>query len=294
MDSNYYIDSDTLNIRKETNGSNSFHEKMILNISNVGIIKPRIRFFNEIEYFCYDIKNKKSLKNMFEERYISEEEIYNILSNVSRINEIVSEYLLSYNQVIISEEYIFVDIVDKSIWFCLSPYEMENVKEAFSGFCIFLMDKVNSECDRAVKIVYEYYEIIQDGVFDPQYVLNQEIDFPTTINEEQNETFEVNNAVEEDIKYYFTEPQNDETEETETELINPLIICASIILFSGGIYAIVFLNPKLLNIIGLSQEQYFVIGSALASLLSLILFFIIKLHVRRIEKREAVKEMQEE
>ena len=46
------------------------------------------------------------------------------------------------------------------------------------------------------------------------------------------------------------------------------------------------MHPKLLALIGIAQESYVVIGAAMAFVLSILLFFIVKLYFKKAERME--------
>lgn len=290
MEPNIVKTEEYLIIDRDIKCKNKYSEKMILNSEISGVIKPTIKYFNNLEYYSYNINDKKSLIQFYESKTISEDELINIFTELSSLKIKMAEYLLNYNHVLIKPEYIFYDITEGRLYFCLIPNAVESLLDAFTGFAMFLMEKIDEECELAVEMAYKYYENVINEVFDPASILEYE-------HENRKDRLQIEQEKPDELieneKYYFIEPTNSDEEENENLLLKPLIVCAVTILIAGGLYTVVFLNPQILRVIGLSQENYFVIGSALAFFMSLVLFFIVKIYLKKAEK-ESEKKAEEE
>lgn len=282
-------------INRNSNSSTySFTEKMVINAKISGLIDMDIRIFNEESKYYYNINSKKSINSFFREKELSLKNILSLLNSISKIKTTLAEFLIDDSSLCLNPEFIFYDVFSDQFYFCVIPDNVSNIIDDYLLLSEFLIDNVSADDEKATSIAYEFFENINKEVFDISGFLNSSAII------DDYETKEAENAKDASIEeieesFYFTEPVILENAKDSKSLIHPLIICASIILIAGFSYALIFLNPALLKHLGIAQENYIIIGAALACFLSIIIYFIVRLYLAKEEKREVLeKELEEE
>lgn len=265
----------------------AFDEKMYLKANIPFLIKADIRYINNDEKYYYDINNKISINEKFREKTINAESLLVILEGIYRVINIISEYLLHGESLLLSPEYVYLNDAEDMIFFCYYPGYKNEINNSFSEMAIFLMDKIDHDNDLCNQIVYEYYENVCKEIYSTEKYIDM-IKNSLTDDAQLQEYIDISSEEneEEERKFYFSEPEIEETLDDNREIILPLIICVSIILISAAIYIFIFLNQNILTFLGISPDKYIVGGAAMAFLLSIVIYFVIKIHIKKSEKLE--------
>ena len=136
----------------------NYRVKMILNNSIPGLIRTELRSYDNIDIFYYDITGKTELIKKYETSSLSYQELTTILGNLINIIEGSLDYLLCEDDFIINPSYIFLDKEKNEILLCYLVGYKVNLREQFSEFVEYLMNKVDYKDEAAVLLVYSIYK----------------------------------------------------------------------------------------------------------------------------------------
>lgn len=130
------------------------------------LLDCKIRYVDEECSFYYEISSKQNLKNLFEKKKMTYENIHDLLESIKEALEKLDVFLLDSRCLILAPEYIFAEPECREYFFLYYPCaEEENKQTAFMSLAQFLLDKVDREQEGATEIAYKIYESIQDNKF---------------------------------------------------------------------------------------------------------------------------------
>ncbi|HHX12014.1 MAG TPA: FHA domain-containing protein [Clostridiales bacterium] len=140
----------------------SYSIKMLSTQSIEGILPLDLRLINNQKYLYYEISGKQLMINLFDKVELTYDRVKNIISKIINTIERTYEYLLSPDDLMISDEYIFLDLEKANPCLCYLPGYNKNIKEQMGAFIEFLMDKVDYKDKEAVLLVYQLYAVCKE------------------------------------------------------------------------------------------------------------------------------------
>ena len=136
------------------------------------LLSCRQGYRNEEPVLKYDVSNMHSLVTEYEHSILSATELENMLLELLSIGARAREYLLDEKNIVYNPEYMFVDVEDDSLNLLYVPYETDEMialhhmnKGRYYFLADFLLDKVDPNDEKAVKIAYEFYRMSKEELF---------------------------------------------------------------------------------------------------------------------------------
>lgn len=83
--------------------------------------------------FYYDITSRQSLASFYEQKKLQVSDIRLIFGGVVKIMEEMMEFLLNPDQLLLSPEYMYLDVEKQKMYFCCLPGEPKTISEQFQG-----------------------------------------------------------------------------------------------------------------------------------------------------------------
>lgn len=140
-----------------------YQNKMLTGNKIENLLSCNIRHINNEVFFYYEISSLQNLENLYKKGKMSYKQLFNLFEYLYEASKQVKEYLLSDNFILLVPEYIFANPEGDKYFFVYFPYAGEDI--SMLAFSEFLLEKADSEDEKAVEIVYRIYELIQDGNF---------------------------------------------------------------------------------------------------------------------------------
>lgn len=140
----------------------SYSIKMLKAQTIEGILPLDLRIINNQKSLYYEISGKQLMLNLFDKVELSYNKIKNVILKIINTIDTAYEYLLSVDDFMLTEEYIFLDIEKDSPWLCYLPGYNRDIKEQMGAFIEFLMDKVDYKDKEAVLLVYQLYSVCKE------------------------------------------------------------------------------------------------------------------------------------
>ena len=132
--------------------------RMLAANSIKGLLKFRVRQYEEKREFYYEITSKQPLKRLLEQRKISGEELRSLLLGISAVTVKIEEFLLKEEQLLLDPDFIYIDPDSFTVYLCLLPGYSCNFPEVLSGLLQYLLEKINHQDREGVVMAYNLYQ----------------------------------------------------------------------------------------------------------------------------------------
>ena len=296
-----------------------YMDRMLLNLKSEYLIDAAIRNLNGKSEYCYEVKNKIPMSEMFKSITLTERDINSLFSAMALILDKLQEHLLKPDGLILSPDRIMYSVEDRIPAFIYCPAAIETYGADSIRLGEFLINKVDVTNESAVKLCYAFYEAVNATKADLRAFLKEHIrehisaDFrkgntipssvsarPDTSKEKENTTDssgknrinDKNEPQTEEEQYYYKAPVYEDEEDNplinipEKGLLKLLIICSALVVIAGSAYTYIFLNPALLKAAGISQKDYIIAGAVLTSIMAMIIISLLQMYVHRHRESE--------
>ncbi len=128
-----------------------------------GFMKFSVQSRNGKESLVYDISGKKSLKELFLKKEIGYGELRIFFKGLSRAYGSLKEYLLDMSGLLLSPEDIFMDLIEKRIYFIYYPGFGAELSESMQKLADFIIRRTDHRDEQAVLDAYDFYKRIYAG-----------------------------------------------------------------------------------------------------------------------------------
>lgn len=270
----------------------SYKEKMLRGSCIKGLMPLTVRYINNEGYYYYDTKDFVHLDEYLNKHRLKEENYKKIFENLAEMQEEMANYLLTWDGLVTAPEWLYVDEKDERLWFAYYPQNTEEVNN-FSRLAEMFISAAADDDEIAMRFACEFYEMALSGKQDILQFLN------TVYCENAQAETVSENVIEEHFlteesgdSYYFTDTQKEE-ERSDITIIKAVIICAVLIVISGAGYALIYMNPWLMELLGIAPESYIMTGGIMAAVLTLMIVFIIQSGYKK-NKLDEEKRQQKE
>jgi hypothetical protein len=155
----YKIDREKnqLILKEEAYPKEGYFLKLIENGVVDGILPLERRKIDEKTEYYWDGTGKQSLKSFLEEGSIDTEELKDILEKLWEVIKRGESYLLKSEDYILSEDAIFIDTTDFSVFLCYLPGRTVDAKKQWHSFTEYLMNVADHRKEDMVLYVYSLY-----------------------------------------------------------------------------------------------------------------------------------------
>lgn len=140
----------------------SFALKMLVRNKIDGLLKMEIKTVNNTPKYYYDITGRSPVSEMIEKQPVSFLQLQNIYRQILKLPDVLKEFLLPENSILMEPEFIYADKDMKRIAFCCYPGIHRTLQEQIGEFTEYLLNKVDYRDEKAVLAVYALYQVSQD------------------------------------------------------------------------------------------------------------------------------------
>jgi hypothetical protein len=139
------------------------HECRMLLYNQVSCLLPvNMRYVDELVHVEYDLSGMQSLARTCEHRRFSAEQVCQLICKLREAEDILMEYMLTADGLILSPEYIFVGTERRELRFCYQMGERKGVEENVRALLQYILDHVDYTDQKAVTLAYALYHL-EDG-----------------------------------------------------------------------------------------------------------------------------------
>lgn len=143
----------------------SYQVRMLTGNAVPSILKCRIQGLDGRFLFYYDITSRQSLVSFYEQKKLKASDLRIIFGGVVKIMEEMMEFLLNPDQLLLSPEYMYLDVEKQKLYFCCLPGEAKAVSEQFREMTEYFLPKLDHDDAAAVTMGYGIYrKALETGV----------------------------------------------------------------------------------------------------------------------------------
>ena len=169
MNHNYMILSKCDFFGRETDKSNDYRTRMLLENHIPGLLPVTHRLINGESRYYYKINSLQSLDRLYDKTEIRYNELKCLLSGCVNLFERLEEYLLDGTQIIMEPELIYMNVEKMEPYFVCYPEYEGDVRLSFMTFIDELLTKIDHTDERAVMLGYQVYRYTRN----PNYVMSE-------------------------------------------------------------------------------------------------------------------------
>ncbi|MBH1941021.1 FHA domain-containing protein [Mobilitalea sibirica] len=136
--------------------------KMLSKNNMEGLLMLELRCIDNHNFIYYDITAKQSLNQLFVKNNMNAYDARNLLLGIMNAIELTYEYLLNEDDIILSSEFIYVDLVTNKISLCYYPGYQQDIKNQMSQLLEYLMNRIDYNDKEVVMLVYNLYAISKE------------------------------------------------------------------------------------------------------------------------------------
>ena len=123
-----------------------------------GLLPCKIQRLNGEESFCYDITGCQSLKNLFEKEKLSRKDLEDILQSWLNLWEILGEYLLDTDFLLLDPAYLYRETQTGNYRFVWFPYRLREKGSTFQTLTEYFLPRIDHKDKGAVALGYGVYK----------------------------------------------------------------------------------------------------------------------------------------
>lgn len=140
----------------------SFALKMLVRNKIDGLLKVEIKTVNNTKKYYYDITDRQPVSEMIEKQPVSFLQLQSIYKQILKLPDVLKEFLLPENSILMNPEFIYADADMERIEFCCYPGVHKPLQEQIGEFTEYLLNKVDYRDEKAVLAVYALYQVSHD------------------------------------------------------------------------------------------------------------------------------------
>ena len=148
----------------------SYQVRMLVGNVMPSVLKCRIQEMDGIFSVYYDITSRHSLSCVYEEKKLFMEDLKLIFGSFIQAMEEMSEFLLNPGQLLISPDYMYMDVEKKQILFCCFPGQSNDVQKQFLALIEYILPKIDHGDKAAVTLGYGIYRKALEDNFQLEHV----------------------------------------------------------------------------------------------------------------------------
>ena len=209
----------------EKPGEESYQIKMILNNIVSKFLSISLKNINNSQSYCYDISSKQPLSRMYEGNNITYEDVINIAMHISQITNVVNEYLLELDCVVLNPRLLYMNISDKALYFVYYPYGEKDFGESLRQLFEFILEHLD-HCDKkAVMLTYGIYQKILQNDYNVKNLVDNVLEDDKNESPDKQDSYNIKSPKENlknshIIESVMTEVIEDEKEVRNTNITN--------------------------------------------------------------------------
>lgn len=203
--------------------------RMITDNQIEGLLPCKERHVNGDVFLYYEITSRQNLLSLFEGRKLTMKQLKNVFIHLKMVQERLSKFLLNESNLVLLPEYIYSDVETENLYFLYYPFETED--DYIVSFLEFLVEKIDSEDQTAVEMVYKMLELATKE----QFVLDEVVNwFEEDLEWEERATDRMQEIPENESPLSFPELSEEEEEDKPEKPSNrpaAFLMIAAVVLF---------------------------------------------------------------
>lgn len=135
-----------------------YEARMLAHNEIRGLLRMYITYQDGQPSYCYDITSRQPLSRLLESRFITRDEICQLLIQIHTALNGIEEYLLDAGGVLLEPEYIYVEPELFQTGLCLVPGVQGDFLEKLSRLLQYILKRINHKDRESVVLAYGLYQ----------------------------------------------------------------------------------------------------------------------------------------
>lgn len=135
-----------------------YEARMLAHNEIRGLLRMYITYQDGLPLYCYDITSRQPLSRLLETRFITREEICQLLIQIHAALSGMEEYLLDAGGVLLEPEYIYVEPELFQTGLCLIPGVQDDFQGKLSRLLQYILKRINHKDRESVVLAYGLYQ----------------------------------------------------------------------------------------------------------------------------------------
>lgn len=240
-------------LSQECREADELHKKMLLNNKIYGLIPCSVRYVDEKEKYYYEISSKQTMEQVYTVKKMSYEELKQFFIQLQTITKELEKYLLDSGRLILDLKHIYWDLGKEQICLVYFPHERGELREKTVRLAEELIERTDHKDERAVNIVYRFYEQAGEDNFsfqswteyleqdrsEKEKLPREELQFRDEQEERENEAQEAPIQKYDEAPYVFRQT-DEEKEEEKPDTVKMLLFTAAVTAAAAGGFLYLF------------------------------------------------------
>ncbi len=150
--------------------TDSYQTRMLVGNVIPSLLKCRIQGVDGRYLVYFDITSKQSVGAFYQDKKFKVEDLQMIFGGFVQVMEDAAEYLMDPEQLLLSPEYILIDIEKHQVYFCMMPGCQKDIKGQFQLLAEYMLPKIDHEDQAAVALGYGIYRHAIEESFHLEHV----------------------------------------------------------------------------------------------------------------------------
>lgn len=155
---------------EEEINTDSYQVRMLVGNIIPSLLKCRIQGMDGKFMVYFDITSRQALNRLYEEKKMGIEDLRCIFGGFVKVMEDTAEYLMNPGQLVLTPEYIFTDMEEGQVYFCLMPGYDRDIKEQFQALTEYILPKIDHGDGVAVMLGYGVYRRAMENSFHLEHI----------------------------------------------------------------------------------------------------------------------------
>lgn len=147
-----------LAVMPEAGWDAGYEARMLAGNEIQGLLRMHIRYQDGSPVYYYDITSRQPLNRLLETRFISRDEICQILIQIHVALTRMEEFLLSDRGILLEPEFVYMEPEFFKVGLCLIPGRNGSFPESLSSFLQYILKCINHKDRECVVLAYGMYQ----------------------------------------------------------------------------------------------------------------------------------------
>lgn len=183
--------------------TDSYQTRMLIGNVIPSLLKCRIQGVDGRYLVYFDITSRQSVSAFYQDKKFNVDDLRMIFGGFVQVMEDATEYLMDPEQLMLTPEYLFLDVEKDQVYFCMMPGCKKDIKEQFRYLAEYMLPKIDHEDKEAVTLGYGIYRHAIEESFHLEDVKEELYKQTSSVQIQPKE-----NASAQDVELWDTEEKN--------------------------------------------------------------------------------------
>lgn len=163
----FVLKEETISKREE------FLLRMITENQIPGLLKVTRNQINAEGELYYHINGYMSFAEYCTKKQLGQQDVKRLLLTLQNILKQMEEYLLDADSLLLEPDSLFYSTSKEAFGVCFYPFVKRNVRSQIQDLGEFLLNHINHEEEKVVKMTYQFYRLTREGNFEISQVVDE-------------------------------------------------------------------------------------------------------------------------